>query len=446
MDGMIYATVARNLSLGIGSWWNLHLTNYLSSHYFDQPPLTIWITSFFFKFFGYSMYTERIYSFATAVINLLLIKTLWQKVNNNNPEYKMHWWLPVLLWIIPPACFWSFTNNMEENTMSIFILSSIYFMFDAIQRNSNKIIPLILMAICIFLSAMCKGIQGTFTAIGFLAYAFTIDKSFKRKAKLNTINLGLILLAFFLCLYLYTQAKEYFIGYYNTRIVNTFSNPESATTNNRFYLLLRLLSEQILPILFCSIAILISVKRKIKINEIVKADNRKKALLFLIIALAGTLPLLVTSEQRRFYLVPAFPFYALSLSLLTIEHLVKLFDRQKTTKLQLITKVLSIVLIGTTIVLTISNFGTAKRDENMLGDIYKIGKVVPENTSIAIDKELFRTWVLHLYFQRYYGISLDATDENRNQVYYLSRKNDLTLPEFSEIELGLREYNLYRKQ
>ena len=81
----------------------------------------------------------------------------------------------------------------------------------------------------------------------------------------------------------------------------------------------------------------------------------------------------------------------------------------------------------------------------MLSDIYKIGKFVPENTSIAIDKELFRTWVLHLYFQRYYGISLDATYENRNQIYYLSRKNDLNIPEYSKIDLGLSEYKFYKK-
>ena len=319
-------------------------------------------------------------------------------------------------------------------------------MFDAIQINNKKILPVILMSICIFLSAMCKGIQGTFTAIGFLAYAFSIDKSFKKPAILNTIILALTLIALGTCLFLFTPAKEYFIGYYHTRIVNTFANPESATTDNRFYLLFRLLSEQILPILLCFIAILVSTKRKIKLNEIEKVENKKKSLLFLIIALAGTLPLLVTSEQRRFYLVPAFPFYAFALSFLTIEHLVKLFDKLNASKLELITKVLSMVLIGTTLVLTISNIGTAKRDENMLGDIYKIGKVVPENTSIAIDKELFTTWVLHLYFQRYYGISLDATGENKNQVYYLSKKNKSTLSNYSEIDLVWNEFKLCKKQ
>ncbi len=446
MDGMIYATVARNLSLGIGSWWQLHLTNFISPQYFDQPPLTIWITSFFFKLFGYSMYTERIYSFTTALINLILIKVLWQKVNRNNPEYKDHWWLPVLLWIIPPACFWSFTNNMEENTMSIFILSSVYFMFDVIQRNSKKAIPLLLMSICILLAAMCKGIQGTFTLIGFLSFAIAIDRFYFKTAIKHSIILGIALTTLGFCLYQYTPTRDYFIGYYHTRILNTFTNPATATTNTRFYLLFRLLSEQITPILICITILALSVKNKLTINTIAKNGNLKYALLFLLIALAGTLPLLITAEQRRFYLVPTFPFYALALSFLVIEQLTKLLDKLKSTKFQSLVRLTSFAIFIVTIILTITNFGTSKRDKEMLSDIYKIGKFVPENTSIAIDKELFRTWVLHLYFQRYYGISLDATDENRNQIYYVSKKKDSTLSNYSEIDLELNVYKLYKKQ
>ena len=445
MDGMIYATVARNLSLGIGSWWHLHLTDYLSPTYLDQPPLTIWITSFYFKLFGYSMYTERIYSFSAAIINLLLIRALWKKININRPEYQNYWWLPVLLWIIPPACFWSFTNNMEENTMSIFILSSVYFMFSAIQKKSNRLIPVLLMATSIFLSAMCKGIQGTFTAIGFIAYALIIDRSYIRTAFKYTVTIGIALAVFGLGLYLYTPARDYFIGYYHTRILNTFVNPEMATTETRFYLLLRLISEQITPILVCISIFALSVKYKLKIDTIAKKENQKYALLFLLIALAGTLPLLVTAEQRRFYLVPAFPFYAMAFSFLVIEHLTKLMERLRSTKLQSIVKLSSFAIFITTIILTITNFGTAKRDKEMLSDIYKIGKQVPKNSTIAIDSELFRTWVLHLYFQRYYGISLDATAENKNQVYFLMRKNGSELSNYEKTNLELSEFILYKK-
>ena len=108
--------------------------------------------------------------------------------------------------------------DMQENTMSIFILSSVYFMLTAIQKKSGRLIPVLLMAICIFLSAMCKGIQGTFTAITFLAYALTIDRSYMRTAFKYTVAIGIALAICGLGLYLYTPARDYFIGYYHTRI------------------------------------------------------------------------------------------------------------------------------------------------------------------------------------------------------------------------------------
>lgn len=443
MDGVIYATVARNLSLGLGDWWHLHLTNYLSPQYFDQPPLTIWITSFFFHLFGESMYTERIYSFTTALINLLLIKIVWQKINHNNENYKAHWWLPVLLWIIPPACFWSYTNNLQENTMSIFILLSVYFIFDFFQRKQNRLIPIILMSLCIFLSAMCKGIQGTFPLIGLLAYSLTTNRSTLTVAVEYTFILLLILGFFGFGLYYYSPARDYFIGYFQTRIVNTFTNPNSATTDNRFYLLYRLLMEEIIPITL-SIIVLIS-SRKIFSHSSKSAENKKSTFFFLTIALAGTLPLLITTEQRRFYLVPTYPFYALAISFLIIENILCLVEHTKTKHLGKWINNASIGLLSVVALMTILNFGTAKRDKEMLGDIYKVGAIIPKNSEISIESNLYKVWILHLYFQRYYGISLDPNENRISHRYLLSTKSFAPTNDFTKTNLQLENYNFYSK-
>lgn len=444
MDGMIYATVARNLSLGIGSWWDLHLTNFLSGRYLDQPPLTIWITSFFFKVFGYSMYTERIYSFTTAIINLLLIKAIWQKVNFKNEKYKEYWWLPVLLWIIPPVSFWTFTNNLQENTMGIFILSSVYFMFDCIQRDKNKIVPLALMTICIFLAAMCKGIQGTFTITGLLIFAIVADRSFLSPAIKFTLISGVILSVFAYALYLYPPSREYFTGYFYTRILRTFTSPEMATTDNRFYLLFRLLTEEITPVALCLIAIIVSGKAAFKNTQ--QKENNKYSLFFILIALAGTLPLLVTTEQRRFYLAPVFPYYALALSFFIIESVVYIFERIKSVKIYNSIRYLGFGLLALTLILTIINTGTIKRDKEMLHDVYKIGSTLEQNSVIGIYyDDLYSLWILHLYFQRYYSITLDAGESNLKRNYFLTRQKTLFLPEWSEQKLGLQEFKLFKK-
>jgi len=333
---------------------------------------------------------------------------------------------------------------MEENTMSIFILSSVYFMFDAIQRKTKKIIPVLLMAACIFLSAMCKGIQGAFTLVGFIAYAYMIDKTFfKTSLKYTSIlvaALGILILSVFL----YDPAREYFIGYYHTRILSTFTNSQTATTDNRFYLLFRLISEEILPVLIC-ISVIYFQKR---LNSTVQNStvNKKYATVFLLVALAGTLPLLVTAEQRRFYLVPTLPFYSIALSFLIAEPVHLLTEKFNNTRQKSIIRNLSFVILIATAILTAANYGRTKRDNEMLSDIHAIGKVIPANSVIGIDPELYRTWVLHLYFQRYYGISLDPTETNKTHSYYLKKDQALPDPKFIISELKLSEYFLFERK
>lgn len=438
MDGIIYATVAKNLAYGQGSWWHLHLTNFLSDQYYDQPPLTIWITSFFFKVLGKGLYTERIYSFLTAIINLILIRKIWKIIFNNEKPLQEFWWLPVLFWIICPACFWSFTNNMQENTMSIFILSSVIFLLNGFYLNKRRIRNTIFMAIALFLSAMCKGVQGTFTLIGIILVAITLKKLSTKESITKTLVLFGAFAALVTILFLHGPALEYFENYYRVRIVNTFSNPNSATTSNRFYLLYRLAMEEIIPIAISILIIAASRKNKIQVNQ----QHKSFALLFLLLALAGTLPLLITAEQRRFYLVPVFPLFSISLSLLIINHLRGIFEKYSSSINIKSIKGISILLITLTIFLTIENFGKSKRDQVMLHDINLVGENLSDIKVIAINPSLYSNWSLHLYFKRYYDISLNPNMEVGE--YFLNKKNALEHPKgFSDSELRLLEYKLW---
>ena len=438
MDGMIYATVAKNLAYGQGSWWHLHLTSFLSAQYYDQPPLTIWITSFFFKVLGKSLYIERIYSLLTAIINLILIKNIWKILFNKEKSLQSFWWLPVLFWIICPACFWSFTNNMEENTMSIFILSSVIFLLNGFYLNQRPIRNTIFMAIAIFLAAMCKGVQGTFTLTGIILIGFTIKQLSIKESIAKTLLLFSVFAAIITLLFQYSPALEYFENYYKVRIVNTFSNPNSATTDTHFYLLFRLAMEELIPLAICSLIIFTARKNKIQVNQ----HYKSLALLFLLLALAGTLPLLLTAEQRRFYLVPVYPLFSLSLSLLVINHLKGLFEKY-TSKIKIKTiQGISILIITLTIFLTVENFGKAKRDQIILHDIHLVGENLSDIKIISIDPSLYSNWSLHLYFKRYYDISLNPNIEHGE--YFLNEKNKSEHPTgFSDSELRLLEYKLW---
>jgi len=59
LDGVYYATISKNLSNGIGSFWNLCFSE--SSGVFNgHPPLAMGLQSIFFSLFGESIYIERV--------------------------------------------------------------------------------------------------------------------------------------------------------------------------------------------------------------------------------------------------------------------------------------------------------------------------------------------------------------------------------------------------
>ncbi|MFH2143985.1 MAG: glycosyltransferase family 39 protein, partial [Bacteroidota bacterium] len=143
MDGQQYACVSKNLSEGYGSFWLPQLNpswNKADCNYFlEHPPLVYGMQATFFKIFGSSMYVERLYSFLTAIANILFIILIWNTLFDKNSEYRRLKWFPVLLWITVPVCFWSFQNNMHENTLSFFTLASVFFSLKAVYADkSNK--------------------------------------------------------------------------------------------------------------------------------------------------------------------------------------------------------------------------------------------------------------------------------------------------------------------
>src|SRR5690606_19575093 len=68
MDGLIYATIAKNLANGMGSFWYLKFSETFFSAFHEHPPLAMALQSIFFKIFGDSIYVERFYSMGSFLI------------------------------------------------------------------------------------------------------------------------------------------------------------------------------------------------------------------------------------------------------------------------------------------------------------------------------------------------------------------------------------------
>ena len=444
IDGVLYTSVGKNLANGIGSFWFLEFSQLgfadnITFH--EQPPLVFAIQSLFFKFLGDSIYVERVYSFITACFNAYLISILWKLITRDYGSLNKMAWLPVLLWIITPVCFWSFQNNVMENTMGIFTLSSIYFCYKALYTHKRTYLNLLFAGIFIFLASFSKGVPGLFPIVFFGIYwIVTQQLSFYKMLSFSLVIVFVPTIIYTLML-LDEEAYRSLSIYFSERLIGRIGS--SPTVGNRFYTLYRLVSE-LLPALIITIILLVTYKIKY-INNKIDSSYNKKIILLIIIGLSGSLPLMLTMVQKGFYFSHSIPFFALGLSLLIAPGLLNFIDRINLNKIPFKTfKVFSIILLITTIIISLLQIGKTSRNNDLLDDIYQIGEIVPQYTMITIDKSMWNKWDMQCYFVRHFNISVDPN--NLHEYYLINKSITIPLPaEYVKMQVNLNEFELYRK-
>lgn len=434
MDGLIYTCVGKNLAAGQGTFWNPNFSQTYMGNYHDQPPLMFAIEAIFFRVLGNSMFTERIYCFAMCIACFFALRMLWNSLWHADSEERKFFWLLVLLFFASPVTFYAYTNNVEEATMVVFALFSAAFIFRGLRAEKNSSLWYFLGGVALVASSMSKGAQGLFPlVIPFVWWLCVRDISFKKVFIATTIVVAVPVIFYFL-LSFYEPARNSYIAYYYARIHATFNVAAAATTGSRFFILYELLLD-LLPALFVA-AILFLIARKLAF--------KKEALAFFLIGLAGILPLMVTLEQRGFYLVTGLPFVTTAIALLTIEGARKIRNTlEQKRSLQISIFVVGVIFVIGTITATVLLAGQPKRDVTMLHDVQLIGEKCGENSLVGADESAFTTWSLQGYFVRHYYISL--VSNNTTMQYYIVPE-DVNPPEgYSKVELGTEHYHLYSK-
>ena len=443
IDGVLYTSVSKNLANGIGSFWLPKFDQIGvggSENFHEHPPLVFGIQSIFFKILGNSIYTERIYSFFTACFTAFLIFKTWQ-LSVKNDDNKLYW-LPIFLWIITPIVFWSFSNNVHENTMGIFTMLAVIFALSAMFFKKNIYLNLTVAGVFIFLAAFSKGVPGLFPLATIVLYAVVFQDINIKKIILYSLILLIIPAFIFAAFILFIpEANESLSFYFFERLIGRIN--QSPTVDNRFHILYNLLME-LLPALILSGIILLVYKFR-KIAPVNTKKYKKKSLLFLLIGLSGSTPLMLTSVQRPFYFSHAIPFFAISFALFIapiVSYAIKRINPFGIKyKLFLIA---SILVLISAITVSALQYGKTSRHNTMLNDVYTLGKIIPEHSVIGISKSLSENWSLKCYFVRHFNISL-SHQKNQFQ-YYLKEKNTEALQKekYVRVSVDTKQYNLYK--
>ena len=200
MDGMTYAAIARNMSLGIGSFWKPYFADsfwlpYDNGPFFSgHPPLQFGMQSILFRIMGDTTAVENLYDLIILISYIILIAKIWQKLFLGQTILQRYAWLPVLCWYGMGTVWYSIPNNFLDSTMGVFCLLSCYcqlLLLKSSPVSKKHYIWPSLAGICVFLAFLTKGPVGLYPLAFTMLYSFlNPDTSFQKGLKSTAIMLG----------------------------------------------------------------------------------------------------------------------------------------------------------------------------------------------------------------------------------------------------------------
>jgi 4-amino-4-deoxy-L-arabinose transferase-like glycosyltransferase len=329
LDGIVYASIARNMADHHGSFWQPYYTATVAPVFYDHPPLGFWLQSWAYRLCGDVVYVEAFWGFVTGALILMSLGCVW-RYHMPQRSALAGTWFPILLFVIIPMTSWILSNNMLENTMTVFIMVSACTCLLSL-RSSKKTLSLaygLLSGFNIFLAFLVKGPVALFAITVPL---FSVIKKDEIFTKILLTSLSIIFGFLFSLIFILLSsddATNFFSQYVNRQIIASIRGVRELA-RSRFNIFWAVGSNLIVPIIFGGLlATVVYRTKQFKISSI----NRRLFLFYLCIALSGSLPIYISPKQMRWYAFPSFPFYTLAVAIvfndvaLTLE---KLLDKNK---------------------------------------------------------------------------------------------------------------------
>lgn len=387
LDGIIYAAISENLSLGNGSFWHLKYIG-TAEDFIGHPPLAIYLHSFFFKLFGSAHYVDKLYGLLLFILTCFTAIQLFKKVS---PKHAKCFPLVVFFYISIPMVMWSAVNNMLENTVALFTTLAIYFL---IQVEKNYLRNAVIAGVCLYLGFLSKGLVALFPlSVPFWLLVFKrVDVKTSIISLLTSISS--ILVVAFLVHIIEPDSTSFLKHYFQEQIINSVE--QVVTVSNRFQILLDYFSNILIGL---GIALIILIRFKFKLHT----HELKQGLMLFCIALSGVVPIMISMKQSGFYSFPAMPITAVALAVITAPYLQNMIEKIYSFSFL---KPVSIALLVTAIASSVYFKDTIFRDEDLLHDFEQIHALLGEQTVLQVNEHHFTDWSAFAYFYRFHKVSL----------------------------------------
>lgn len=389
VDGLLYAAISRNLAEGLGSMWSPFFSETLFPQFYEHPPLAFWLQSLTYWVLGDHWWVDKLYGLVLLAGCLLLIGRIAYR------GLGVHW-IPAVGFLLIPLIWWSYSNNMLENTVTLFVLLSVWAQFKY-TRNQNKY-WLVIAGLALVGGFLAKGPVALFP-LAFLPIENWLvnGKRIYHKLQAPGIILGVFMLVLLLLL-IFPGPREALSRYWDQQVWNSLNGIRR--DGSRWGTALHLLQQLIPLLLLYALGIWLNRAPEQRINI-------RYSLRWVLLALCGTIPIFISTKINIHYFIPAMPFYALALAPLFRDSMFAyLQEKFHLRRFRYSGRTLVVLFFAFTIILLFNQTGQPKRDQETIADLTLIAAELPKKAVVGLTEEIHSLWSLHANAYRFHHLSL----------------------------------------
>lgn len=399
LDGVTYAVVARNLAIGLGSFWRPFYTSTVYPEFYEQLPLAMALQSLFFRMFGDHAAVERCYAVVVFLVHALLVVSIWRLVLPKRYDS-----LPIFFWLLPSVVTWSVINNTLENTQALFTTLAVFCLMLGIRQDR---IPRLaawaaIAGFAIIAAVLAKGPVGFFPL-----FVPPLLLMLNRNTRLASIAVlwGVLLATVgtvIAVLYASDAPRHAITEWATTHLMPALEGGRGPrwTLND----LSRHLTMGILGRMIVLSAIIWAIRWKVAGRFVVASAG----IFFFFVGLIASAPVLISTVLAGMYFMAAVPFFALAVAAATLPA-VQSDSPPAPGVVRHVPVAIAIVLIIASAIVIATQGSLERRDVTTLEALDAVAPALPRDATIGTCENAKTEWGLHAYMHRFYRVSLDAS-------------------------------------
>ena len=172
-DEAIYGKISKNIVL-TNDWITLTWKDF-DTPWFEKPPLYMWSTALLFKLFGFGEFAVRFTSAFFGVMGIVFVYLFGKRLYNKTTGL-----ISALIMLSVIQYMYYARNGMLDVTVTFFILSTIYFFYQAYTKEKSNLVFYLLAGLTLGLGVMTKSIIGLLPLVIIVGYLI-LAKLFLRR-------------------------------------------------------------------------------------------------------------------------------------------------------------------------------------------------------------------------------------------------------------------------